>query len=93
MDRLHVQLFTNYDKTAHPMATPTERTNTTIYLSIGYIDIDELNGKMTLHGWITLVSNKINNINQFIKIHIRIYLTQKILALEGWGTHMATRIF
>lgn len=57
LDRLHVQLFTNYDKSAHPMATPTEKTNTTISLSIGYVDIDELNGKMTLHGWINIVSN------------------------------------
>ncbi|KAM7354590.1 tRNA splicing endonuclease subunit 2 isoform 2-T2 [Cochliomyia hominivorax] len=54
LDRLHVQLFTNYDKTAHPMATPTQRTNITIFLTIGYVDIDELNGKMTLHGWLNI---------------------------------------
>ncbi|XP_023306759.2 neuronal acetylcholine receptor subunit alpha-2 [Lucilia cuprina] len=54
LDRLHVQLFTNYDKTAHPMATPSQKTNTTIFMSVGYIDIDELNGKMTVHGWVTL---------------------------------------
>lgn len=55
MDRLRVQLFTNYDKTAHPMVTPTQRTNITLGMTINYIDIDELKGKMTLHGWINMV--------------------------------------
>lgn len=60
MDRLRVQLFTNYDKTAHPMATPTQRTNVTMGMKISYIDIDELEGKMTLHGWVNLVSMEVN---------------------------------
>ncbi|XP_073828377.1 neuronal acetylcholine receptor subunit alpha-2-like [Musca autumnalis] len=54
MDRLRVQLFTNYDKSAHPMVSPKQRTNITLGISINYIDIDELKGRMTLHGWINL---------------------------------------
>lgn len=65
MDRLRVQLFTNYDKTSHPMVTPTQRTNITLGISISYIDIDELNGKMTLHGWVNLVSGIFKNIFYF----------------------------
>lgn len=60
MDRLRVQLFTNYDKTAHPMMTPTERTLITLGLSINHIDIDELNGKMTIHGWANVVSTNVS---------------------------------
>ncbi|XP_059221075.1 neuronal acetylcholine receptor subunit alpha-2 isoform X2 [Stomoxys calcitrans] len=54
MDRLRLQLFTNYDKTAHPMVTPTQRTNVKLGLSLHYIDINELEGKMTMHGWINM---------------------------------------
>ncbi|XP_075154130.1 neuronal acetylcholine receptor subunit alpha-2-like [Haematobia irritans] len=54
MDRLRVQLFTNYDKTAHPMVTPTQRTNITVGISVHYLDINELEGKLTLHGWARL---------------------------------------
>ncbi|XP_061394044.1 neuronal acetylcholine receptor subunit alpha-2-like [Musca vetustissima] len=54
MDLLRVQLFTNYDKSAHPMVTPTQRTNITLGISVNYIDIDELKGRMTLHGWINM---------------------------------------
>ncbi|XP_011189557.2 neuronal acetylcholine receptor subunit alpha-2 isoform X1 [Zeugodacus cucurbitae] len=53
LDRLHLQLFINYDKNAHPTyhGIPT---NITLGMSVNYIDIDEINGKMILHSWLRI---------------------------------------
>lgn len=92
MDRLRVQLFTNYDKTAHPMVTPTQRTNITLGMTINYIDIDELKGKMTLHGWINLVRIFVDSQWRLFRgyVFIEKYF---FVAMERRYTHMESRIF
>nr|AEN03032.1 nicotine acetylcholine receptor beta 3 [Bactrocera dorsalis] len=53
LDRLHLQLFINYDKNVHPSyhGIPT---NITLGMSVNYVDIDEINGKMILHSWLKI---------------------------------------
>ncbi|XP_037948073.1 neuronal acetylcholine receptor subunit beta-3-like [Teleopsis dalmanni] len=50
LDQLRMQLFMNYDKFLHPTYRGAP-TNITLGMTVNYIDIDEINGKMTLHGW------------------------------------------
>uniref|UniRef100_A0A1A9WKY0 Neurotransmitter-gated ion-channel ligand-binding domain-containing protein n=1 Tax=Glossina brevipalpis TaxID=37001 RepID=A0A1A9WKY0_9MUSC len=54
MERLRMQLFTNYDKNAYPLISSGIRTNISMGLSIIYTDIDEFDGKVMLHGWLHL---------------------------------------
>uniref|UniRef100_A0A1B0AUT5 Neurotransmitter-gated ion-channel ligand-binding domain-containing protein n=1 Tax=Glossina palpalis gambiensis TaxID=67801 RepID=A0A1B0AUT5_9MUSC len=54
MERLRMQLFTNYDKNAYPLISSGIRTNVSMGLSIIYTDIDEFDGKVMLHGWLHL---------------------------------------
>ncbi|XP_067622727.1 neuronal acetylcholine receptor subunit alpha-7-like [Eurosta solidaginis] len=53
LDRLRLQLFINYDKNSHPTyhGVPT---NITLGMSVNYIDIDEINGKLVLHSWLRI---------------------------------------
>ncbi|EDV57242.1 neuronal acetylcholine receptor subunit alpha-4 [Drosophila erecta] len=53
LDRLHAGLFTNYDSDVQPwfQGAPTE---VSLGMVVTYIDIDELNGKMTTHCWLNL---------------------------------------
>ncbi|XP_053957790.1 neuronal acetylcholine receptor subunit alpha-7 isoform X1 [Anastrepha ludens] len=53
LDRLRLQLTINYDKNSHPTyhGVPT---NITLGMSVNYIDIDEINGKMVLHAWLRI---------------------------------------
>ncbi|XP_030383574.1 neuronal acetylcholine receptor subunit alpha-2 [Scaptodrosophila lebanonensis] len=50
-DRLYMNLFINYNKNSQPTVGG-QLTNITVGLTVHYIDIDEMNGKVTLHGWI-----------------------------------------
>lgn len=50
-----MNLFVNYDANVQPTIQG-KATNVSLGLSVNYIDIDELNGKITLHCWLTVVS-------------------------------------
>ncbi|TDG49896.1 hypothetical protein AWZ03_003672 [Drosophila navojoa] len=53
LDRLQMNLFVNYDANVQPTIQG-KATNVSLGLSVNYIDIDELNGKITLHCWLTV---------------------------------------
>ncbi|XP_030565430.1 neuronal acetylcholine receptor subunit alpha-2 [Drosophila novamexicana] len=53
LDRLQMNLFINYDVNAEPTMQG-RPTNISLGLSVNYIDIDELNGKITLHCWLSV---------------------------------------
>jgi len=50
-----MNLFINYDENAQATVGG-QPTNITLGLNVNYIDIDELNGKITLHCWLNAVS-------------------------------------
>ncbi|XP_037710869.1 neuronal acetylcholine receptor subunit alpha-4 [Drosophila subpulchrella] len=52
-DRLHAGLFFNYDTDVQPQFQGSP-TNVSLGMVINYIDIDELNGKMTTHCWLNI---------------------------------------
>ncbi|EDW03428.1 neuronal acetylcholine receptor subunit alpha-5 [Drosophila grimshawi] len=52
LDRLHLNLFMNYDTNAQPTVQG-KPTNINLGLSVNYLDIDELNSKITLHCWLS----------------------------------------
>ncbi|KAM8718115.1 hypothetical protein ACLKA7_004771 [Drosophila subpalustris] len=51
IERLQMNLFINYDENAQPTVGG-QPTNISLGLNVNYIDIDELNGKITLHCWL-----------------------------------------
>ncbi|XP_034125804.1 acetylcholine receptor subunit alpha-like 1 isoform X1 [Drosophila guanche] len=53
LDRLHASLFLNYDKHLQPLDKG-EPATVSMALTINFIDIDELNGKMTTHCWLNI---------------------------------------
>ncbi|XP_033173051.1 neuronal acetylcholine receptor subunit alpha-2 [Drosophila mauritiana] len=53
LDRLHAGLFTNYDSDVQPVFQGAP-TNVSLGMVVTYVDIDELNGKMTTHCWLNL---------------------------------------
>lgn len=55
LDRLQMNLFVNYDVNVQPTIQG-KAANVSLGLSVNYIDIDELNGKITLHCWLNVVS-------------------------------------
>jgi len=55
LDRLHAGLFLNYESDVQPQFQGSP-TNVSLGMVINYIDIDELNGKMTTHCWLNIVS-------------------------------------
>lgn len=55
-DRLHMEFFTNYDSDAQPLYQD-KPTNVSLSLAVNYLDIDEMDGKITLHCWLSTVSS------------------------------------
>ncbi|XP_017011524.3 neuronal acetylcholine receptor subunit alpha-4 [Drosophila takahashii] len=53
LDRLHAGLFLNYDSDVQPQFQGSP-TNVSLGMVINYIDIDEMNGKMTTHCWLNI---------------------------------------
>ncbi|KAH8409516.1 hypothetical protein KR222_007698, partial [Zaprionus bogoriensis] len=53
-DRLHMSLFMNYDVNERPLFQGVP-TNVTLGLSVNFMDIDEMSGKITLHCWLSTV--------------------------------------
>ncbi|KAH8266508.1 hypothetical protein KR044_009290, partial [Drosophila immigrans] len=51
IERLQLNIFINYDEHTQPTVGG-QPTNISLSLSVNYIDIDELNGKITLHCWL-----------------------------------------
>ncbi|XP_022231074.2 neuronal acetylcholine receptor subunit alpha-5 isoform X3 [Drosophila obscura] len=54
LDRLHAGLFINYDKHTQPLDKAGEASEVNMVLNINFIDIDEMNGKMTTHCWLSI---------------------------------------
>ncbi|XP_052837960.1 neuronal acetylcholine receptor subunit alpha-5 [Drosophila gunungcola] len=52
-DRLHAGLFLNYDSDVQPQFQGAP-TNVSLGMVINYIDIDEMNGKLTTHCWLNI---------------------------------------
>jgi len=61
-----MNLFINYDENTQPTVGG-QPTNISLGLNVNYIDIDELNGKITLHCWLSAVSRLIIGSNDFKK--------------------------
>ncbi|XP_015035812.2 neuronal acetylcholine receptor subunit alpha-2 isoform X1 [Drosophila pseudoobscura] len=53
LDRLHAGLFINYDKHSQPLDNG-DPSAVNMSLTINFIDIDEMNGKMTTHCWLSI---------------------------------------
>ncbi|KAH8273667.1 hypothetical protein KR018_007993, partial [Drosophila ironensis] len=52
-DRLHAELFMNYDNNVQPQFDGVP-TTVRLGLKISYLDIDEMNGMLTVHSWMNI---------------------------------------